>query len=124
MRRYCLAAPLLPEVQPRSPVERSTSCAQRSGHKFSRVSYIILKPQACCQVRALEAADAARRRDAQRAAERAQQKAAEKQRQERARRAADAKVQPDVSGLGFTQNTNQKKLAGARPPRRRRQGVA
>ena len=49
------------------------------------------------QVRALEAADAARRREAQRAAERAQQKAAEKQRQERARRAADAKVQPDLA---------------------------
>jgi len=43
-------------------------------------------------VRALEAADAARRREAQRGAERAAQKAAEKQRQERARRAADAKV--------------------------------
>ena len=47
-------------------------------------------------MRALEAADAARRREAQRVAERAQQKAAEKQRQERARRAADAKVQPEL----------------------------
>jgi hypothetical protein len=47
---------------------------------------------AALQVRALEAADAARRREAQRGAERAAQKAAEKQRQERARRAADAKV--------------------------------
>ncbi len=51
------------------------------------------------QVRALEAADAARRREAQRAAERAQQKAADKQRQERARRAADAKVLPAARPL-------------------------
>ena len=56
-------------------------------------------------MRALEAADAARRREAQRAAERAQQKAAEKQRQERARRAADAKV-PSESGLGLISPRN------------------
>lgn len=67
------------------------------------------------QVKALEAADAARRKEAQRAAERAQQRQQlEAQKAERLKRAHDAKVSPDLRhSLLLKQNPKRPALFGA-----------
>ncbi|KAK9836350.1 hypothetical protein WJX81_007690 [Elliptochloris bilobata] len=73
------------------------------------------------KVRALEAADAARRREAQRAAEREKHKAADKQRQERARRAADAKAAADEEARRVAAEAQRRREEEAAARRRARE---